>query len=442
MHFLKKKTARAQQSFIVIFCVASLALNSCKSLEISILRHDIKKEIKKNNFFKNQFTGFCLFDPKTNTYVSEFNANHYFNPASNTKILTALSVIDHFGDSIPSFALSQTSKDSFKILPLADPTFLHPAFPNDSLISKLRKFKNLTVCKPNTQLAIYGPGWAWDDYPYYFQPERSYFPIYGNVVEVSFDSSLSISPSFFSSYTNLLQSAPLNTASYRDLDLNIFNTWLDADSSAFSRIIPFKTSPALYEALFKSIIPNIMFEVYDSTKFSDTIYSQSTRNVLALMMKTSDNFLAEQLLIQSGIIDGNWDVDVHKAQLLKDWSSFLTSQPQWYDGSGLSRYNLITPKSLVEVLNQIYQRLSFEEIKSVFPIGGESGTIRNYYKSETPYIIAKTGTLKNNHCLSGYLMTNSGKTLIFSFMNNHYIGSSDQAKVAMEQLLIKIRDHY
>jgi D-alanyl-D-alanine carboxypeptidase/D-alanyl-D-alanine-endopeptidase (penicillin-binding protein 4) len=135
-------------------------------------------------------------------------------------------------------------------------------------------------------------------------------------------------------------------------------------------------------------------------------------------------------------------VDVHKAQLLKDWSSFLTSQPQWYDGSGLSRYNLITPKSLVEILNQIYQRLSFEEIKSVFPIGGESGTIRNYYKSETPYIIAKTGTLKNNHCLSGYLMTNSGKTLIFSFMNNHYIGSSDQAKVAMEQLLIKIRDHY
>ncbi|MEQ8239600.1 MAG: D-alanyl-D-alanine carboxypeptidase [Cyclobacteriaceae bacterium] len=175
---------------------------------------------------------------------------------------------------------------------------------------------------------------------------------------------------------------------------------------------------------------------------SDTIYSQRTIDVLATMMKSSDNFLAEQLLIQSGIINGSWNTDAYRNRLLTKWSTFLTHQPQWYDGSGLSRYNLITPKSLVEILHEIYQQLSFDEIKYIFPVGGESGTIRNYYKATTPYVIAKTGTLKNNHCLSGYLVTASGKTLIFSFMNNHYIGSSHQAKLAMEKVLVRIRDKY
>ncbi|MEQ8549887.1 MAG: D-alanyl-D-alanine carboxypeptidase [Cyclobacteriaceae bacterium] len=353
-----------------------------------------------------------------------------------------LSVLDSHRDSIPSFAFSKTGKDSIALLPLADPTFLHPKLSNRNVLDKLNQYKKLSLLTPKNNISAFGPGWAWDDYFYSFQPERSYYPIYGNVVNITFDSVLVASPSFFNSYIDLIPNDAKQNALYRDPNLNIFNTYINEDSAAFFRTIPFKTSLELYQVLLKDTIPNIVFNEYDNTFLSDTIYSQRTIDVLATMMKSSDNFLAEQLLIQSGIINGSWNTDAYRNRLLTKWSTFLTHQPQWYDGSGLSRYNLITPKSLVEILHEIYQQLSFDEIKYIFPVGGESGTIRNYYKATTPYVIAKTGTLKNNHCLSGYLVTASGKTLIFSFMNNHYIGSSHQAKLAMEKVLVRIRDKY
>ena len=442
MHFFKEYLGKTKSSLIVIFCVGAIVINGCKSIEIGLIKRDIKKQVSLDDFFKSQFTGFCLFDPLTSTYISEINAENYFNPASNTKILTMLSVLGSHGDSIPSFAYSQTGNDSLALLPLADPTFLHPKLNNESILEKLKKFEKLTLLTPKKNISPYGPGWAWDDYSYSFQPERSYYPIYGNVVNITFDSVLLASPSFFNAYINLIPNDPRRNALYRDLNYNIFNTYINEDSAAFFRTIPFKSSLELYKALVKDTIPNIIFDAYDNTFFSDTIYSQRTIDVLATMMKSSDNFLAEQLLIQSGIINGSWNTDAYRNLLLAKWSSFLSKQPQWYDGSGLSRYNLITPKSLVEILHEIYKQLTFDEIKYIFPVGGESGTIRNYYKATIPYVIAKTGTLKNNHCLSGYLVTASGKILIFSFMNNHYIGSSHQAKLAMEKLLIRIRDKY
>ena len=78
----------------------------------------------------------------------------------------------------------------------------------------------------------------------------------------------------------------------------------------------------------------------------------------------------------------------------------------------------------------------------IFSTGGVSGTIKNWYAAEQPYVFAKTGTLKHNHSLSGYLKTNSGKTLIFSFMNNHYPFSSTQVKTEMQSLLEDIRENY
>ena len=45
---------------------------------------------------------------------------------------------------------------------------------------------------------------------------------------------------------------------------------------------------------------------------------------------------------------------------------------QWHDGSGLSRYNLITPLSLVSFLNRIYQAEDWQTIRTIFPAGGHS----------------------------------------------------------------------
>ena len=74
------------------------------------------------------------------------------------------------------------------------------------------------------------------------------------------------------------------------------------------------------------------------------------------------------------------------------------------------------------------------------PTGG-TGTLSSYYKKDSGYIYAKTGTLSNNCALSGYLITKKGKLLIFSVLNNNYITSAVLVRKAVERFLVAIREN-
>ena len=100
----------------------------------------------------------------------------------------------------------------------------------------------------------------------------------------------------------------------------------------------------------------------------------------------------------------------------------------WRDGSGLSRYNMFKPNEIVTVLIELYKGYG-ESLFELLPQGGVSGTIKSWYKGENgPYVFAKTGTLSNNHTLSGFIKCDSGKVLIFTFMANHYTVPTNQIK--------------
>jgi D-alanyl-D-alanine carboxypeptidase/D-alanyl-D-alanine-endopeptidase (penicillin-binding protein 4) len=74
--------------------------------------------------------------------------------------------------------------------------------------------------------------------------------------------------------------------------------------------------------------------------------------------------------------------------------------------------------------------------------GGVNGTVKNWYKADKPYIFGKTGTLSNNHALSGFLVTKSGKTLIFAFMSNNYVATTSDIRRNMQNILKNIYDNY
>jgi D-alanyl-D-alanine carboxypeptidase/D-alanyl-D-alanine-endopeptidase (penicillin-binding protein 4) len=90
----------------------------------------------------------------------------------------------------------------------------------------------------------------------------------------------------------------------------------------------------------------------------------------------------------------------------------------------------------------IHQEYLEEKTLQYLPTGGESGTIKNFYKADKPYVFAKTGTLSNSVCLSGYLITKKGKKLIFSFMHNNYVIPSSELKKEMERILWQIHTSY
>ena len=103
-----------------------------------------------------------------------------------------------------------------------------------------------------------------------------------------------------------------------------------------------------------------------------------------------------------------------------------------FDGSGLSRMNLITPRSAVTLLRWASQQPWAEAFVSSLPVAGEDGTLTRRMK-DTPAagrIRAKTGTLGSVNALSGYATTLHGAQLVFSlFGNKHNLRGRDGTDV-------------
>jgi D-alanyl-D-alanine carboxypeptidase/D-alanyl-D-alanine-endopeptidase (penicillin-binding protein 4) len=158
-----------------------------------------------------------------------------------------------------------------------------------------------------------------------------------------------------------------------------------------------------------------------------------------------DNFIAEQLLLLcSGIIGDTLNPEKTITHVTNNFLTDLPDKPVWVDGSGLSRYNLLTPRSVVQLWKKIYSLVPTERLFAMLATGGKSGTIRNWYNGNegNPYIFGKTGTIRNNHCLSGYLVARSGKTMIFSFMNSNYTVSVNEIRTNMQTILNLIYENY
>jgi D-alanyl-D-alanine carboxypeptidase/D-alanyl-D-alanine-endopeptidase (penicillin-binding protein 4) len=172
------------------------------------------------------------------------------------------------------------------------------------------------------------------------------------------------------------------------------------------------------------------------------LYSQPTDSLLKPMIHRSDNFFAEQtlLMVSNELLSVMSDERVIDTLLKTDFKD-LPQKPRWVDGSGLSRYNLFTPQDLVFILNKMKNEFPMERIKEIFPTGGE-GTLSSYYKVDSNYIFAKTGTLSGIVALSGYLYTKKNKLLIFSVLINNHQSSATAVRKAVEKFIEVVRNKY
>jgi len=439
--------------FIALLLGGLLMLSACNTTQklTGPEKRKLHKQFETSQVFSGAFTGFALFDPLSRKMLFQKNADKYFTPASNTKILTLYTSLKVLGDSIALFHY-QIMGDSLIIWGSGNPLFLHPEMPQETTsINFLTGNKQKVFFSDfNFHDKRYGPGWAWDDYPYYYQAEKSPFPIYGNMLSFQKDSTLNkwqVFPSFFLEKIKK-DETPFSKWPYVRRNWNdnqfYFND-VAAKDSTFRQDLPFLTSPELFvELLEDTLKKEISYLKTFPKKTSSSLWAPLTDTIYRRLMQDSDNFIAEQLMLMCA--DRLFDTLNTRMAIDYAQNAFFQDLPdplQWFDGSGLSRYNLFTPRSVVRILEKLFDEWPEERLFSIFPAGGQSGSIRNWYgNGGQPYVFAKTGTLSNRHCLSGYLKTNSGKVLIFSFMHNNFIKSSAEYKKEMQSLLKWIKQNY
>ena len=419
---------------IVVLHLLSLLFVGCASVKRSLVKK-IDNQIKSDQY-DNQFTGFLVIDPESKDTIYNINSVKYFTPASNTKIFTLFAALKLLPDSIPTLKYI-VGNDTLYVQGTGDPSVLHPFFNDSTALHFMDQYENVALYPNNFKDEKFGPGWSWDDYHWYYSPERSGFPLYGNILTINNGDSLKVQPDYFKDSIVFIDS-PVN----RELQNNVFYF---NPSKKDTVEIPFKVDSGLTKILLETSLKKKIHITHKIPEGEQHIlYGMPSDSIYKRMMELSDNFLAEQLLILgSSTLSDTLNSQKAREYVLENYLSELRQPPRWVDGSGLSRYNLFTPESMVHVLHRMYNEIPRERLFLFFPTGGISGTMEDWYLGNPdPYIYAKTGSLGNNHCLSGYLLTKSGKTLIFSFMNNHFVESSSEIKKRMQSILENIRDNY
>lgn len=381
--------------------------------------------------------GIAIYDPAAGKFIFQHQADKFFVPASNVKILSTFAALRLLRDSVPLFRYDILNDRVIRISPLGDPTFLHADFPTQPGYQLLKQFDTVQVCRTPFTTPL-GNGWAWDDYLYAYSTPRSPLPLYGNVVVNYLENGiLRTVPSAFGQ--NVVRDGTIDSGITVDKPLDE-NTFLIHPGTSASVTTPFTPSWETICRLLSDTLGAVVQVTTDTPLAQARIfYGRSLDSVLKPMMHRSDNFFAEQLLLQSGrVLTGSFLERPMFDTLSKTLFSGLPQVPVWYDGSGLSRYNLFTPEGFVLVLDRMRKEFGIERLQQIFPAGGR-GTLRGYYTGEPDFVFAKTGTLNGVVALSGYLYSPTGKLYLFSVLVNHHNQSSVTIRREVERYLKQMR---
>jgi D-alanyl-D-alanine carboxypeptidase/D-alanyl-D-alanine-endopeptidase (penicillin-binding protein 4) len=427
---------------ILCFLFVLTWLSGCSPLSKSALR----KRFATIEGQLHDHTGFILYDPQKKKTVFEYNSAKYFTPASNTKIFTFFSSLKILGDSVPALHYFET-QDSLIFWGTGDPSLLYKnVFTNDRAYTFLKNArKPLYFSNSNFQTSAMGPGWAWDDYNDYYSAERSPLPVYGNIFTVKLkNDSPYVYPSYFKKHYSRGDQKDKNQV-IREIYSNDFKFHRGTTPTKTIewdvpiRIDQQKITELLSDTLKKNVTGILRQRPVNTKK----IFSVPMDSLYKVMMQESDNFVAEQLLLMcADALSDTLQPEIAVKYVKKNFLSDLSDEPQWVDGSGLSRFNLFTPRSVVQLWQKIYDLVPRERLFTLLATGGKSGTVKKWYKADKPYLFGKTGSLSNNHNLSGYVVTRSGKTVIFSFMNNNFVAPSSAVRTNMQDLLMLIYERY
>lgn len=158
--------------------------------------------------------------------------------------------------------------------------------------------------------------------------------------------------------------------------------------------------------------------------------------------KVSQNLHAELLLRLLGRLEGADGSIAQGARVVRQFLVNAGVDPGdflFYDGSGLSSNDLITPRAATTLLAYAVRQPWGELYISSLPVGDVDGSLQDRFNGPLKgKVFAKTGTLSEVNALSGYLTAASGRTLVFSVLCNDRQPTGDAARDALDRIVTAI----
>jgi serine-type D-Ala-D-Ala carboxypeptidase/endopeptidase (penicillin-binding protein 4) len=172
--------------------------------------------------------------------------------------------------------------------------------------------------------------------------------------------------------------------------------------------------------------------------------SPSLEDDVTVTNKVSQNLHAELLLHDLGrkmaCGDGSTVDGARLVRAFLEEAGIGKDDFVFFDGSGLSGHDLVTPRATARLLQYASTQPWFADWRRSLPVGGEDGSLMERF-AKAPlagHVFAKTGTLGEARALSGYLNCASGKTVIFSIMVGNHLPQTHADRDVMDQIVAAI----
>ena len=447
-------------SFLLIFVISQIKAQPLAQRLDSLLSND--------PILRTSEVGITVFDLTIGEYLFQYQDEKLYRPASTEKVVTSVTALATLGtDYTMDTRLQYTGKienDTLKgnlyLIGGFDPEFMDDDL--DSLVdviaqSGIRYIADTLAADVSMMDSVYwGNGWSWDDVPDSFQPYMSPLMLNRGCVDVTViptvkDSLPAIECVPASDYYQVDNDGITNNPQAGNL--RITRNWLHNGNlihvtgnvaKKTTRTLSIYTSKDFFFHTFISRLKAKGIEA-NTTAFADCPENDSLTvvsplftlqrpigEVLTQMMKESDNLCAESMFYhmarhhtqQKRVKDNDGSDAIN--HFIKE---SLGLNPDYYniiDGSGVSLYNYISPRLLLEYLKYAYYHAEiFQPFYEALPIAGVDGTLQSRMKKSKAYrnVHAKTGTVTGVSSLAGYAKAPNGHQLAFAIINQNVMKS-------------------
>jgi serine-type D-Ala-D-Ala carboxypeptidase/endopeptidase (penicillin-binding protein 4) len=478
---------------IILYLILSLFLAGCTTTGM----YNTKKITKlvdstiQDSLLAQSHWGILVESIEQDLILYQQNSDKLFIPASNQKILTSAAAINLLNSDFSyqtnllysGEIVDSTLSGDLIIQGYGDPTMTADFFddPRQVFYNWADTLKAYGIKKINGNIIgddnafdgkRWGNGWMIEDLNYSYAPEIGALQFNDNVINLKIvppsnsEKSIKIFPQFESSYfsfidhTVVMEDSLTKLVLERPLDNNII--CISGNVKAGDRTIPkaitMRDPTMFFLTILKETLNESGIEISGDVIDCDDIdewqsnvlnlhkltdyHSPLLPDILGTMMEESNNLQAETIIRTLAVRQGEIGSFVIGKQLVQDFLEALELSPDAYrfsDGSGLSRYNLLSPQQIVHILKFMHNSEKTEFWKDIMPVFGnydlENGVILR--PSTNGNIRAKTGTMSNIRCLSGYIEL-PDDLLVFSFMVNNHLLRTFEIDSIIYKILITI----